>query len=43
MNLDDDEESELTPKQKEDCKAIVDMYAQPMVENISTLFNLAIE
>ena len=43
MNLDDEDESEVTPQQKEDCKAIMHLYAQALVENISTLFNLAIE
>jgi hypothetical protein len=43
MHLEDDEETEVTPKQKEDAKTIIDLYSQALVENISALFNLAIE
>jgi hypothetical protein len=43
MHLEDEEESEVTPQQKEECKVIMDLYAPSMVQSISALFNLAIE
>lgn len=43
MHLEDDDESEMTPKQREDCKAIVDLYAPSLADHISKLFNLALE
>lgn len=43
MQFDDEDESDITPQQKEQCKSIVDLYAPSLAEYISTLFNLALE